>query len=58
MTDQLLEIRHQLQTLPGGSIFAQAIRNGVQVDFNQAADNYTLVADIVGEDLLTSIMEL
>jgi len=66
MTDQLLEIRQQLQTLPGGSIFAQAIRNGVQVDLNgtigmiksQAADNYTLVADIVGEDLLTSIMEL
>lgn len=66
MTDQLLEIRQQLQTLPGQSLFAQAIRNGVEADLNgtidmilsQAQDNRVLVMDIVGETTLLLIEEL
>jgi hypothetical protein len=61
-----IQLKHRLSTLPGNSIFAQAIRNGVETDLNgtvdmilsQLQDNRVLVIDIVGEDLVLLIDNL
>lgn len=57
------KIQDKLAELPGKSLFAQAVRDNARQDINgvilmilsQARDNKKLVAEIIGEDLLTEI---
>lgn len=66
MSEQLLDIRQRLLSINPASVFAQAIIKGAETDLiaciemvqSQAVENRTLVAEIIGADLLTSIESL
>lgn len=63
MSEQLLDIRARLLSINNESVFARSIIKGAETDLmaciemiqSQAVDNRSLVAEIIGEDLLTEI---
>lgn len=63
MSEQLLDIRARLLLINPTPVFAQAIIKGAETDLmaciemivSQSQDNRELVAEIIGEDLLTEI---
>ena len=61
-----MQIAYELSAMTHRSVFAEAIRKGccenlnavIQMIRSQAKDNRTLVAEIIGEDLLAKIEAL
>ena len=61
----MTELRQRLANLTGNSLFAQAIRNGAEIDLpgtvdmirSQYNDNPELVTEIVGKDTIEMINE-